>query len=182
MHLWLSYSLSSQQGWITYHVIPGIKAKLITQVIIMLRSNDVLRGPYRFSRRRSSGETAWSSALTTGAASVLSGKKKMRSAAERELPSAVHARRRVIPVKSNLRPVIGLSAFTRFLITSSNARRLTLLSPGADCIWSLVSFNSPLCFISFFFLRHVKTGQTWIYLFIFFFFFFQNCRQEVHKN
>lgn len=126
----------------------------------MLRSNDVLRGPILIQPQTQLGETARGSALTTGAGSVLSsaGKNQMRSAAEREPPSAVVARRRVIPV-------IGLSAFTRCLITSSNARfRLTLLSPGE--VWF---HSTPLCFLSFFFLRHVNTGQTWIYLSFFFF-------------
>lgn len=70
MHLWLSYFLLPQQGWITYHIIPGIKAKLITQVIIILTSNDMLWGSYWFSRDASRGN-GLELCLATGATSVL---------------------------------------------------------------------------------------------------------------
>ncbi|KAG7468810.1 hypothetical protein JOB18_006230 [Solea senegalensis] len=36
-------TINPTKGGITYHIIPGIKAKLITQVIIILMSNDMLR-------------------------------------------------------------------------------------------------------------------------------------------
>lgn len=71
MHLWLSYFLFPQQGWITYRVISGIKAKLITQVIIILMSNDMLRGPYWFRGDASRGD-GLELCLTTAAASELS--------------------------------------------------------------------------------------------------------------
>lgn len=126
----------------------------------MLRSNDVLRGPILIQPQTQLGETARGSALTTGAGSVLSsaGKNQMRSAAEREPPSAVVARRRVIPV-------IGLSAFTRCLITSSNARfRLTLLSPGE--VWF---HSTPLCafFLSSFWGMWTQDRRGFTYLFFF---------------
>lgn len=143
MHLWLSYFLSSQLAWITYHVIPGIKAKLITQVIIIVMSNDILRGgPYWSSRDRrmkKKREEGWGGVLelclTTGACQHVKKKKKIRSAAGRELQSVASL------LKSNLRPVIRRSAFTCFSCTPPSR----LLSPKP---WACLKFGSPAPHIS----------------------------------
>lgn len=134
MHLWWSYFLSSQQGWITYHVIPGIKAKLITQVIIILTSNDMLRGPYWF-RRNAAWSFAWRGDASTAPALC-----KIRSAGGKK--------------KANLQSASFHAAnlicgrWLGYLLSpASDVDRLMLVSQAADWFWSLCLFNSLHLFI-----------------------------------
>lgn len=134
MHLWWSYFLSSQQGWITYRVIPGIKAKLITQVIIILTSNDMLLGPYWFKRN-----AAWSFAWRQAMPSTAPALRKIRSAGGKK--------------KANLQSALFHAAnlicgqWLGYLLSPAwDVDRLMVVSQAADWFRSLGLFNTVFLF------------------------------------